>query len=178
VVGLVGLVGLAALACQRTSVARTIVVDAARLPENPEAGRRSEEQWRVHMAAEERERQLGYDKRKLSEHRALRRLLDRTRARIDQARTPAALARTRAALPALIDEAQRRLTAIDQWGNNSRLHPDYQALIATLAGPYPDAKLAALKGAPRALETLRAEVDRRRKKMAAWLADAAASEDD
>jgi hypothetical protein len=70
------------------------------------------------------------------------------------------------------------MTAIDHWGVNSPLLDDYQALLTTLAGPYPDAKLAALNGHPTALGVLHADVDRRRKKMAAWLAAAAASEDE
>jgi len=149
-----------------------------RLPEDPAAGKKSEAQWQQHMEAEERERQLGYDRRKIREHRKTMKLLAAARARYDRARTAAAVARVRATMSTLREQLRARETAIDHWGVNSRLLADYEATIAALEGAYPDAKVAALSGDGQPLRDLRAELDRRTKKMNEWLTEAAASEDE
>src|SRR6185369_15066308 len=69
--------------------------DPTRLREDPEAAKRSEAQWREHMEDEEDERQAGFDKQHLAEHRALIKLIGAARARYDQARTEDALAKAR-----------------------------------------------------------------------------------
>jgi hypothetical protein len=130
------------------------------------------------MAAEERERQLGYDRRKLAQHQAVVRLLGDVRASYDRAKTEAAVARARSGMPALIKDVRSRVTAIDRWGVNSRLLKDYDALIVALAEAYPEARIAALRGDARALEELRADLDRRMREITDWLTQAAASDDD
>ncbi len=185
-------VGLGPSACRRQSAARTRPPDdgaagapgagAAQsqqpLPEDPAAGRQSHEQWLAQMDFEERERQLGYDRRKLDEHRAMIAVLVAARKRFDAARTPAALAKVTARTPALLEDAQRRIAAIDHWGNNSRLLPDYQALLKALSESYPSAVTAALAGDRHALLEARAEMDRRFASMRAWLKAAEESEDE
>ena len=189
-------------ACQRPSGARTLAHDGApggagadgagaaatsaaeavkpppRLPEDPEAGRKSHEQWQAHMEFEERERQLGYDRRKMKEHRALLGVLLSARKRYDAARTPAAVAALSARTPALVEEAHRRLAAIDHWGVNSRLLPDYQALLQALSDTYPAAVTAALNGDRGPLKEARADLDQRVEAMRRWLKAAAESEDE
>src|SRR5262245_40851899 len=135
--------------------------DPTRLPEDPVAGKRSEEQWREHMQEEEEERQLAYDHARIPQHRALVKQIAAARARYDRARTEPALAKVRADMPKSIEQMRTRVTAIDHWGVSSRVLPDYAALQATLASAYPDAKLAALKGDSHALEQVRAEFDQR-----------------
>jgi hypothetical protein len=152
--------------------------DPSRLPEDPVAGKASELQWREHMVAEERERQLGFDHRRLREHRALVKLIAAARARYDRASTEPAVAKVRTDMPRGIAEIRRRVTEIDRWGVNSRLLQDYDALAVSLAGPYADAKLAAIRGDARALEEVRAAFDQRMKTIAAWLEEAAESEDE
>lgn len=80
---------------------------------------------------------MGYDRRKVKEHRALLAVLLAARRRYDAARTPAAVATLSARTPALREEAHRRITAIDHRGVNSRLLPDYQELLRALSETYP-----------------------------------------
>ena len=148
------------------------------LPEDPEAGKRAHQQWQAHMELEERERQLGYDRRKIREHRALLALLLAARRRYDAARTPAAVATLSARTPAFLEQAHRRIGAIDHWGVNSRLLPDYQALLKALAETYPAAVTEALNGDRRAVIAARADMDRRLADMRSWLKAAAESEDE
>lgn len=188
---LVASLGLAA--CHRPSAAQTLAHDGGpaaatpgraitpqppRLPENPVAGQKSHEQWLAQMALEERERQLGYDRRKMKQHRALLAVLLAARKRYDAARTPAAVAALSARTPALLEDAHRRIAAIDHWGVNSPLLPDYQALLQALADSYPAAVTAALHGDRGPLAQARADMDRRLASMRAWLKAAAESEDE
>ena len=149
-----------------------------RLPEDPVAGAKSTADWRAFMAQEERERRLNFDRRRLKQHRALVRTLKAARARYDRARTVAAVEAIRAGFPATADEAHRRMTEIDHWGNNSNLLADYDAILKVLSGDYPSARLAELRGDRTAIERARAELRERDKKIAAWLRDAAASKDE
>ncbi len=146
------------------------------LPEDPAAGRKSEAEWRRHMDWEERERQLSFDKNRISEHRAVIQRLSAARARYDRAKTKAAIERVRSEMPALRQDLQARTTQIDHWHVNSPLLADYDAELADLDNAYPEAKLAALRGDTPPLRALRARMDQRKKKMAQWLAAAEESE--
>lgn len=143
--------------------------DPKRLPEDPEAAKRSEAQWREHMKDEEDERQAGFDKQHLAEHRAMIKLIAAARARYDHARTEDAIAKARTEVLASVEDMRKRVTAIDHWGTNSRLLPDYAAIDDMLEAAYPDAKLAALKGDASAYKQVRDELDQRMKKMETWL---------
>ena len=143
------------------------------MPEDPEAGKRAEQQWREHLEHEEEERQAWFDHDRLEQHRALVKLIAAARAGYDRARSEAALAKVRADMPQRIAEIRERVTEIDHWGNNSRVLPDYAVLSEALAGSYADAKLAALKGDAAALEQARGAFDQRMKKVDGWLEEAA-----
>jgi hypothetical protein len=130
------------------------------------------------MAAEEKERKLGYDRRKLEEHRAVMAMLSSARARYDRAKTAGAVAKVRGELPATTAEIRRRVARIDPWGNNSNLLDDYAALLSALEQDYPPARTSAIGGDPAALDTLRGQWDERTKRMNAWLAEAESSEDE
>jgi hypothetical protein len=178
--------------CRRASLARLldggaalVVSDQApragdagpsRLPEDPVAGRKSEAEWRRHMDWEERERQLSFDKNRIPQHRGVIQLLAAARVRYDRAKTKTAVERVRAAMPAVRQDLQARTTEIDHWHANSPLLADYDAEMADLDGAYPDAKLAALSGDAQPLRAVRARMDQRKKKIAAWLAAAEESE--
>lgn len=188
--------------CTRGSQARPagaggqVVGDTRRLPEDPKAGQRSEAQWRDFMVAEERERQLGYDRARLKQHQAVVKVLRDTRARLDAARTEVAVERVRDGMPAVTKDVQARMTAIDHWGVNSPLLKQYDALIAILSTAYPDARLAVVRRGPgrkgsasggengsgetdrRTLETVGADVDQRLQAITKWLKEAAESEVD
>jgi hypothetical protein len=151
---------------------------AARLPEDPVAGAKSTAEWRTFMAAEERERRLHYDRDRLKQHRAVLRLLRAARARYDRARVKAAVEDARARSSATAEEVRRRMAEIDRWGNNSNLLADYDAMLRLLADDYPAARLVALGGDGARLGRVRADFVAREKKIAAWLAEAAAAKDE
>lgn len=141
------------------------------------AGQKSTAQWHEHLEEEERERKLGYDRRKLEQHRALLALLRGARARYDRAPSEREVLSTRASMRALADNARRRIEDIDHWGVNSNLLMDYAAMLDALAESYAQAKLASLRGEPAALEAERAEFVAHEHKIEAWLAEAAESEE-
>jgi hypothetical protein len=149
---------------------------ASGLPEDPEAGRKSEAQWRKHMDWEERERQLSFDKNRIPQHRAVIQRLAAARTRYERAKNKAAVERVRAEMPALRQDLQARTTEIDHWRASSPLLADYDAEMTDLESAYPDAKLAALRGDAKPLRAVRARLDQRKKKMTDWLADAKESE--
>jgi hypothetical protein len=152
--------------------------EPSRLPEDPVAGKRSEAQWREHMVAEERERQLGFDSRHLKEHKAVVNLIAAARVRYDRAKTEASVAKVRADMPRRITDIRRRVTEIDRWGVNSRLLQDYDALAVSLTDAYAEAKIAAIKGDAHTLDEVRAGFDQRMKKITDWLTEAKAGEDE
>lgn len=146
------------------------------LPEDPEAGRKSEAEWRRHMDWEERERELSFDKNRIPQHRAVIQKLAAARARYDRAKTKAAVERVRAEMPALRQDLQARATEIDHWRVNSPLLADYDGEMTDLDAAYPDAKLAALSGDAKPLQAVRARMDQREMKMAKWLEEAKEAE--
>lgn len=157
--------------------------EPARLPEDPAAGKRAEEQWRQHLAHEERERQLGFDRRHLRQHRAIVGLIAAARRSYDQARTPAAVERAAARMPARLAAIRRQVAGVDHWGVNSHLLADYAALEDALEHGYPAAKRAASSrsagdSAAPDLERIRADFDRHMRAIAAWLDEASAIEPD
>lgn len=158
--------------------ASAAAADSNRLPENAELGKRSEEQWRKHMDDEERERQLGFDRSHMKEHRTVIARLKTARASYDHAATAAALTKARDDMPHRVEEIQKQLAELDHWGNNSRLHDDYAALEASLTSDYPDAKLAALKGDAAALKKAQAAFDAHLKTISEWLEEAAHAEEE
>jgi hypothetical protein len=153
-------------------------VNAAALPEDLEAGKRAEAQWREHLDEEEEGRQLGFDRRRLKQHRALIRRIRTTRARVSGARTLPALAKVQGDLPAQIALLRRDVEQIDPWGVTSRLLPDYSALVSLLAGDYGEAKAEALRGQPAALAAANKAFDEHLELMEKKLEQAAESEEE
>ena len=149
-----------------------------RLPEDPVAGAKSTAQWREHMAFEEHERKLHYDRDRLKQHRAVVKFLVATRARYDRARTKAAVTAIQTRLPPAVDGVRKQITAIDKWGTNSNLLGDYDALLKALSDGYPAARIAFLDGDRAAIDAPRADFDRRLKHIKDWLAEAAESKDE
>jgi hypothetical protein len=160
------------------TVSTVVSPDPTRLPEDPAAGKRSEQQWHEHLKHEEDERQTLFDRPRLPQHRALVKLIEADRARYDRARSEAALSQVRAEMPKQVEEIRRRMNAIDHWGTNSRTLPDYDALATSLASAYADAKLAALRGDATAYQSARGEFDQRIQKIEAWLHEVAESEEE
>ena len=147
-------------------------------PEDPAAGAKSTAQWRQHLAAEERERQLQFDGQRLKQHRAVVKLLTAARARFDRAKSKAAVLSAQKRLPPVVEEIQRRIKQIDRWGNNSRLLVDYDTYVKALSAHYPAARIDMLEGHPAALDTIRGQLDEVTKRINSWLAEAAHPTDD
>jgi hypothetical protein len=148
------------------------------LPEDPVKGAAATAQWRAHMAAEERERKLHYDRDRMKDHRAVLSFLLATRARYERAPSRAAVLALRARLPPAIEKMRGRITRIDHWRVSSNLLGDYDVMLAQLGDAYPAARISYLDGDPAPLLALRADFDRRRKAIEDWLAEAAESEDE
>lgn len=168
--------------CRRTSVA--VAADAKSqpppppLPEDPVLGAKATAQWREHLAFEERERKLHYDRDRMKDHRAVLKLLIGTRARYDRARSAAAVTAIKARVPETAEAVRRRVERIDHWRVNSNLLADYDAMLNALAEAYPAARIKFIEGDRAPLLAVRAELDRRQKAIDEWLKEAAESEDE
>ena len=170
---------LLAIACAVGAAVTVAVVHADPMPpEDPVAAAKSTAQWRAHMAAEEHERKLHYDRDRLKDHRALLKLLVAARARYDRAKTKAAVLAIQKRQRPAVEDIRRRMTAIDPQGTNSNLLGDYDAYVNALGDPYPAARIAAIGGDHAALDALAADLDRRTRHIKDWLAEAAASKDE
>jgi hypothetical protein len=153
-------------------------VDPPRLPEDPVAAKNAGAQWQEHLLKEEEERQMLFDRPRLQQHRAIVKLIKAIRARYDRAKSEPAVAKARAAARSQLDAVHARVNELDPWGVNSRLLPDYEALRATFAGDYAEAKIAALAGDATKLETLRATVEQHLESIDEWLEEAAEGKDE
>jgi hypothetical protein len=147
-------------------------------PEDPVKGAKSTQQWREHMAAEDHERMLFYDRDRLPQHRAVLKLLVAARARYDRAKTKAAVLTTQKRVAQTVDDVRRRVTQIDHWGTNSNLLADYDAYLKALSEAYPAARVASFDGHPDALDTIRRDLDQRTRHIKDWLSEAAAAKDE
>ena len=174
-------------ACRKSSVAAAnggahtqapATHDPAPLPEDPVLGARSTAQWQEHLAAEERERKLHYDRDRMADHRAVVQFLVGTRARYERAASKAAVTAIQARLPPRIDDVRQRIKRIDHWGGSSNLLADYDALLNALASEYPAARVRFLAGDRAPLVQSRADFDKRMKFVERWLEEAAESEDE
>jgi hypothetical protein len=164
---------LAALAgCRRAPV------DQERLPEDPVLAAMASAQWRAHLAAEERERKLAYDRRKLDDHRTVVALLQSARDRYDRATTRRAVEKARAEQLSTLATVRELVQSIDPWGVNSNVLDDYAAMLSLLGADYPAARKASIDGNPGPLEKVRSNFDAREKTIAEWLDEAASSVDD
>ena len=148
-------------------------------PEDPVKAAKSTAQWREHLAAEDHERKLLYDRDRLKEHRAVLKLLVAARARYDRAKTKAAVLAIQKRLPATVEDVRApHRSRIDHWGTNSNLLADYDAYLNALSDGYPAARIASLDGEPAPLDAVRRDLDQRTRHIKDWLAEAAASQDE
>jgi len=171
--------------CRRPSVA--VAADAKGqhpppspppLPEDPVLGAKATAQWREHLAFEERERKLHYDRDRMKDHRAVLKILLGTRARYERAKSEAAVSAIKARLPETVEAVRRRIDRIDHWRVNSNVLGDYDAMLNALGDAYPAARIKFIEGDRAPLQALRAELDRRQKAIDEWLEAAAESEDE
>lgn len=142
------------------------------IPEDPVAAKKASAQWNEHLEHEEEERQMLFDKPRIAKHRAIVRSLKAIRARFDVAKNEAAIEKARDAAGKELEKVDAQVKALDPWGVNSRLLPDYAALRALFAKEYPDARVAAVGGDTAALDGAKAKVEERFHAIAEWLEEA------
>jgi hypothetical protein len=139
------------------------------LPEDPVKAAKATAEWQEHLREEEEERRQLYDREHEKEHSIVLYLLEKAQSRLDAAKSKSALASAKAAVSASLPSLKQKIDAIDPKRKSSNLLTDYDAIIAALAGPYPDARLAALTGDPKPASELKADIERRLAQARAWL---------
>ena len=179
------LILLAALACAACKKAEhterrgpLVVAEQPPLPEDPERGKRSTEQWKKHLQKEEDERQALFDRLRIDQHRVAIRLLFGARKTLDEAMGRQELAAAQTAVNGQLAELTERLKQLDPWGNSSRLLSDYDALHDLLARRYAEARLAAFRGDSQPLTAARNEFDAHVRAMQGWLIRVQREEED
>jgi hypothetical protein len=128
-----------------------------------------------------RMRQQRFDRDRAAEHRALLAFVEETRAQLDAAATKLKgkrdaarrLERLQATQQPAIAARTRALQALDPTGDRSHLTPEHETNLNFVADEYPAALIGSLAGDPAPLAEIRAEMDRVRKRIEAWLAQVA-----
>ncbi len=150
------------------------------------AKRDAEQKLAAELAAAEKERLLKFDKSKLAKHQALVAFETKTRQALEQAVTKLngeldasdQLKKLSASQQKAIDAQATALRAMDPKGGNSNIATDHDVILQLLGHDYPAAIVSFFQGQTKPLAEVRAEVDRREKKISAWLEEVKASKDD
>lgn len=166
---LVGLAGCRKSADQSDRKVPLVVADQPKLPEDPELGKRSTQQWSKHLSREEDERQGLFDRQRLEQHRKLMKQLTAARIQLDEQKGMQELNAALVSVRKQLDGVRAQLKQLDPWGNSSRLLPDYQALLEILSVRYPPAKQAAFGGNSEKVDAARMEFDAHLRNMNRWL---------
>ena len=135
------------------------------------------------LAAEEQARLLKFDKSKMPKHLALFAFEKKTRKALDDAAEklkgkPDALDQIKklaASLRKPIEAQAKILRAMDPQGGNSNIATDHDVSLNALANDYPEAIAASFQGDAKPLADVRAELDKREKKITSWLAEVKSS---
>lgn len=128
-------------------------------------------------AAAEKARLLKFDKSKLSKHMALLTFEKKTRQALDQAalklngKIDAAdqLKKLVASQRKGLEKQAAALRALDPKGGNTFIGTDHDVYLNLLSADYPAAILDFFEGKTKPLAEIRAELNKREKKMTAWL---------
>jgi hypothetical protein len=130
------------------------------------------------LAAAEHDRLLKYDRGKLPLHKQTFAFILKTRAQYDALEKKGGGEKGKADLDKLRDGLQKPIAAvakkmatIDPKGGNSNVTTDYDVMLNALANDYPAAIAASYDGDKAPLADQRAELDKRAKKIADWLAE-------
>ena len=147
------------------------------------AKKEADEKLAAQLAAEEKARLIKFDKAKLRTHQALFAFEKKIRAALDEAAVKfngkldgedqvkkLALSQRKS-----IEAQAKILRAMDPKGGNSNIATDHDVSLNLLANDYPEAILAFFQGETKPLADVRAEMDKREKKIAAWLEEVSAS---
>jgi hypothetical protein len=143
------------------------------------AKKEADEKLAAELAAQERARLIKFDKSKLSKHVALFAFETKTRQALDQAaeklngKLDAAdqLKKLAVSQRKAIEGQANGLRAMDPKGGNSNIATDHDVVLNLLANDYPEAILTFFEGQTKPLAEVRAEMDKREKKIGSWLAE-------
>lgn len=148
------------------------LAEAPPLPENPEQGRRAQAQWSEHLAREEEERQAAFDRSRLGAHRAILAELRAVAQRCWAPLNRRELETREQELARDVGKVDKKIAAVDPWGNSSRLLPAYATVRAHLAR-CPEAMRAALAGNPQELAETKDALTRGFAPIVTWLQEIA-----
>jgi len=123
------------------------------------------------LAGEEKKRLLTYDKTKLAIHQQVFASIKKAREAYDKAKSKEDVEKIRAAQQKTIDATGKKMMTIDPKTGNSNLVTDYDVMLDLLSNGYPDALAASFGGDKKPLDEANAELDKRTKKIEAWLVD-------
>lgn len=135
----------------------------------------AEKKLAAELAVEENKRLLAYDKTKLPLHKAVFADIQKYRAAYAHAKTKDDVEKIRAKQQKAIEATGKKMSKIDEKGGNSNVVTDYDVMLNSLANDYPDALEASFDGDKKPLEEQTAELDKRQKKIADWLAQVKAA---
>jgi hypothetical protein len=141
------------------------------------AKKEADEKLAAQLAAEEKSRLIKFDKSKLPKHLVLAAFEKKTREALDQAaaklngKIDAAdqLKKVATSQRKAIESQAKVLRAMDPKGGSSAIGTDHDVVLNLLANDYPEAILAFFEGQTQPLAEVRAEMDKREKKISAWL---------
>jgi len=141
------------------------------------AKKEADEKLATQLAADEKARLIKFDKGKLPKHLALLAFEKNTRKTLDQAlerlngKLDAAdqLKKLAASQRKAIEKQAALLRAMDPKGGNSNVGTDHDVSLNLLANDYPEAIVAFFQGETKPLADVRAELDKREKKISSWL---------
>jgi hypothetical protein len=140
----------------------------------------AEKKVAAELAQQEHDRLVKYDKSKLPLHTQVFAFITKTREAwdalekkfgADKEASKAAVAKLAATQRPSIVAMGKKMATIDPKGGNSNVTTDYDVMLNAFANDYPDALMADIDGAHQALGEQKAELDKRTKKITAWLAE-------
>jgi hypothetical protein len=146
------------------------------------AKKEADEKLAAQLAAEEKARLFKFDKAKLPKHQAMFAFEVKTRKALDEAveklngklDAEDQLKKLAASQRKPIEAQAKILRTLDPKGGNSNIGTDHDVYLNLLANDYPEAILAFFEGQTKPLADVRSELDKREKKMAAWLEELSA----
>lgn len=141
------------------------------------AKREADAKLAAQLAAEEKARLMKFDTSKLAKHqtmftfeRTTRRALDQAAQKLNGKLDAADQLKKLAGSQRKAIEAQiSALRAMDPTGGSSAIGTDHDVVLQLLAEDYPAAIVSFFQGETKPLAEVRAEMDKREKKIAAWL---------
>ncbi len=136
-----------------------------------------EEALAAQLAAEEAARLKKFDKGKLPKHQALFTFEKKARQQLEDAATnlkgkpdaEAQIVKLAASMRKGLEAQAKVLKGIDPQGGNSNIATDHDVALNLLANDYPEAIALSFKGDDKPLADVRAEMDKREKKISSWL---------